>query len=277
LVPGEVAQFFGHLIVLDVEEGTFSSVADLAAWEGEHDPDADQGGHVDSNPYALLAEEHGIFVVDAGGNSLLHVTYDGDISLVTVFPFQMVDVPPFFGAPPGAQMPMEPVPTDLVRGPDGALYVSQLTGFPFVPGSGNVFRLETEGGPAQPAVYRSGFTMATSLDFHGEDLFVTEFLRDGIFVEDFEGGLTRARAVGNNQRIVAPGLVAPTGVVVGPDGMLYVVNQSIMPSASVIRFDPSQTGDAAIQAACSPDDITAWPDFEDVEVSPHEEAIACRK
>ena len=45
---------------------------------------------------------------------------------------------------------IEPVPTSVVRGPDGALYVGQLTGFPFVPGLANIYRVvpgQNPGGP----------------------------------------------------------------------------------------------------------------------------------
>lgn len=274
---GEDAEFFGHVLTLNVMAGTFTSLADVAQFEADEDPDADQGGHVDSNPYALLAEQDGIYVADAGGNSIVHVAYDGDVSLVAVLPFREVDVPPFFGAPPGAQMPMEPVPTDLVRGPDGALYISELTGFPFPPYSGRVYRLNTAAAQPTPQVYATGFTMATGLDFHGDQMFVTEFARDGVFVdeEDFAAGLTRVRTVGNNQRITAGGLLFATGIAVGPDDMVYVTNQGILPTASVIRFDPSRTGHAPIQDACAPEAITTWPLFDDVERSLHEESISC--
>ena len=55
----------------------------------------------------------------------------GRISTVAVFPDRLALAPPFLGLPPGTQIPMQAVPTAVAEGPDGALYVSQLTGFPF--------------------------------------------------------------------------------------------------------------------------------------------------
>ena len=42
------------------------------------------------------------------------------------------------GAPPGATIQADPVPNTVVRGPDGAFYVGQLTGFPFTRGTATV-------------------------------------------------------------------------------------------------------------------------------------------
>ena len=58
----------------------------------------------------------------------------------------MVDAPPFLGLPPGAQMPMQSVPTSIVKGPDGAYYVGELTGFPFQVGAARVWRLDDQNG-----------------------------------------------------------------------------------------------------------------------------------
>ena len=57
---------------------------------------------------------------------------------------------------------MQAVPTGMVRGPDGALYVGQLTGFPFPVGGANVYRIVRGG---EPEVYASGFTTITDIGF----------------------------------------------------------------------------------------------------------------
>ena len=69
-------------------------------------------------------------VTDAGGNSLLDVRADGSISTVTTFPKVI-----------GGFGPADPVPTEVVLGPDGAYYVSTLTGIPFTPGAAVIFRV----------------------------------------------------------------------------------------------------------------------------------------
>jgi hypothetical protein len=47
-------------------------------------------------------------------------------------------VPNLFGGP---GIPMQPVPTSVVVGPDRQYCVSQLTGFPFPPGGANGYRM----------------------------------------------------------------------------------------------------------------------------------------
>ena len=38
------------------------------------------------------------------------------------------------------------MPTSVVKGPDGLYYISQLTGFPFIPGGANIFRVNPRTG-----------------------------------------------------------------------------------------------------------------------------------
>ena len=51
---------------------------------------------------------------------------------------------------------MEPVPTSIAEGPDGSLYVGQLTGFPFPVGGARVYRVPAGGGT--PTIVAEGFT-----------------------------------------------------------------------------------------------------------------------
>lgn len=110
-------------------------VAEIAAYESRVNPDK---GVVDSNPVALLGGERKTYVVDAGGNSLLSVPWHGRISTRAVFGKTQVLAPPFLKLPPGTKIPMEAVPTAAAYGPDGAIYVSQLTGFPFPVGAASI-------------------------------------------------------------------------------------------------------------------------------------------
>jgi hypothetical protein len=112
--------------------GRWKSTVDIAAFEAANNPDAGQPGTlVDSNPNALAALPGGRAVVDAGANDLLRVDESANISALAVFPVRFVPFGP-------VMIPMQPVPTSIAVGPDGALYVGQLTGFPF-PMGGRTF------------------------------------------------------------------------------------------------------------------------------------------
>jgi glucose/arabinose dehydrogenase len=221
----EIGPSFGQLYKLSRHRGV-RAVADIAAYEAEANPD---GGLPDSNPHSVTTRWGKPYVADAGGNSLLKVSRHGDISTVAVFPDQPVAAPP--GLPPMAQA----VPTSVVVGPDGALYVGQLTGFPFVPGAANVFRIGKDG---EVEVYASGFTNVTGIDFdrHGR-LYVIEFASNGILSGDPTGALIRVNPDGSRETLVSEGLVNPTGIVVGRKGDVYVSNHGAEAGAGeVLRF-----------------------------------------
>ena len=99
---------------------------------------------MDSNPYGLLNEAGARFVADAGGNSLIQVMANGATNAVATFP-SLPAPPPFSQS--------EAVPTEVQRGPDGALYVGSLSGVPFLSGNARIYRVV----PGQaPTVYIGG-------------------------------------------------------------------------------------------------------------------------
>ena len=162
------------------------AVADISAYEAAANPD---GGAFDSNPNSVTTDWGRIYVVDAGGNSLLRVHRSGEISTVAVFPDRLITPPPGMGLPD--PFPMQAVPTNVVVGPDGALYVSQLTGFPFPIGAANVYRVEPG---SEPEVYASGLTNVTDLAFdHHGNLYVVEFAANGLASGDPTGALIKIR------------------------------------------------------------------------------------
>ena len=193
--------------------------ANLATYEARRNPD---GGEPDSNPTGLLQTRHGYVVTDSGGNDLLGVGPNGRISTLAVFPDRLVPAPPFL--PPG-DIPMQAVPTSVVLGPDGALYVSQLTGFPFPAGGSNIYRVVPG---EEPTVFASGLTNVTDLAWAGGHLYAVQLAG--------EGGLLAAEGlpVGSLVRIdsasthttVADELPAPYGVAIrGNDA--YVTTCSV--------------------------------------------------
>lgn len=218
------------------QNGNLQPVADLGAFEAANDPD---GHGPDTNPNGVLSDTAGgVYVTDAGANALLRVDARGRTSVVAVFPDRLVPTPPFLPQPPfGPQIPMQAVPTNVVRGPDGALYVSQLTGFPFPVGAAQIFRVVPG---ASPTVYASGFTNVIDLAFDKSGrLYVLEIDQDGLAGGGSTGRLVRIPAGGGSPEVIASdGLVMPGGLVIGPDGALYVSNFSVMPGAGqVVRIE----------------------------------------
>ena len=223
---GELGKLFGALYSVS-PSGQWRIVADVSAFEGENNP---AGGALDSNPYAVLAEAGTRYVTDAGGNSLLEVAMNGDVSLVAVFPTTPVPAGPF--NPPFAQS--EAVPTSITRGPDGALYVSTLSGVPFLPGAARIYRVV----PGQsPQVYAGGFTQVTDHDW-GPDgsLYVLQYASAPFFGGN--GSVVRV-ASGGARTTVATGLFHPTSVLLGRDGAIYVSNYGNMAGVGeVLRIVP---------------------------------------
>lgn len=219
----------GSLIRLMGRSGKWKSVADIGAYEASANPD---GGAHDTNPYGVLATSRGTYVADAGGNSLLRVSSSGRISTVAVFPDRLAPAPPFLGLPPGAQIPAQAVPTAVAEGPDGALYVSQLTGFPFPVGGSTIWRI----GAAGPTAYLTGFTNVVDLAFGSDgSLYVVELASAGLLA-GLDGTVIRVSPSGERSP-VATGLFAPGGIAIGPDHAAYVTVCSVCPrGGAVLRF-----------------------------------------
>lgn len=205
---GSYSAGFGHVVKLR-PSGGWSPLADAAGFEEENNP---AGGPVDSNPYGILAEPGVHYVTDAGGNDLLELHADGGLSVVAVLP--STPAPPPFGA-------SEPVPTEVERGPDGSLYVSTLTGVPFLAGTAGIYRIGQGG---TPELVAGGFKAITDFAF-GPDgsLYVVEYDTAPIFF-GAPGRLTRVAPDGSRS-VVTADLTRPTGVVIGPDGVVYVSNR----------------------------------------------------
>ncbi len=220
---GAFGAAFGTLNVLR-PSGAWTRVADVAAFEQAHNPD---GEVFDSNPYGLLAEGSGQYVTDAGGNDLLHVDMQGEVSLVAVFP--RVPAPPTFGGSAQA------VPTEVVRGPDGALYVSTLTGVPFTTGAAIVYRVTDDG---TRTVHASGFKTITDLAFGADgSLYVLQFATGDPFFAG-PGKLWRVAPDGT-RTTVAENLPAATAVAIGDDGAFYVaINGNVAGTGQVLRIVP---------------------------------------
>jgi hypothetical protein len=185
------------------------NAVDLGAYEALNNP---AGGPLDTNPWDIAAVSGGYLVTDAGGNSLLRVGADGSISTVASFAARAL----------GGPFPTEPVPTGIAVGPDGAYYVGELTGFPFVPGAARIYRVPSGGGA--PTVFADGFTMLTDIAF-GTDgsLYALEYDSNGLLAAGSGGALWKVAADGTRSLVFSDGLVSPTGLAIGADAF-YVSN-----------------------------------------------------
>ena len=258
---------------------TATVFADLLAFEAANDPDKVYGEEltegIDSNPFDILRTTDGLVAIDAGGNDLLSVSNAGNVSLVTLFPLaDPAELPPFIPAPPGTKIPPQPVPTGIVQAANGDLFVSELTGFPFPKGGSRVHEVT---GNAN-TVAHTGFTNAIDIaaDAAG-NLYVLEFASNGIFAGDGHSQLVQVRTDGTRKVLLSSELLLPSGVTVGPDGMVYVTNGSLLAGAgTVIRVDPRVARDAATAAACDPVKVKG-SGFTDVARSVHQESVECLK
>ena len=147
------------------------------------------------------------------------------------------------------------VPTAMAVGPDGNLYVSNLTTFPITAGAAQVFTVTPDG---ELGVHAKGVTAVLGLAFDDEGrLYVLETSGPGAGMEaPIVPGTGRVvRLTGDGElEVVATGLVFPTGMAFGPDGTLYVSNYGFgfPPGAGqVVAIDVSASLPAASPAAGS--------------------------
>jgi len=212
---------------------TANPYASITAAEHALNPD---GGIVDSNPYALVVDDEGnTYVNDAGANATFKVDTDGNVSVYAVY--GPVAVPEEYGLP----FPVtDYVPTGIAMGPDGALYVSGLTGFPFSEGSSMVYRLDDADGDGdvmedgEMTVFAEGLSTSTALAFdNAGNLLATEF-RSGLDPANPETLGRVVMWVDGAWDVVAENLITPTGLAVAPDGTIYV-SQEFMGNILAIR------------------------------------------
>lgn len=118
-------------------------------------------GFVQSNPFNVEWDADGnIYTADAGANSI--VKWDK-----TTEQFSIVKTIDRFPNPLPFGPPMvDPVPTKVLRKPDGTFHVSQLTGFPFIQGAANVYNLDAAG---NLSVFAAGFSCLTDMAFDPRD------------------------------------------------------------------------------------------------------------
>jgi hypothetical protein len=208
---GAKGALLGTLVSGKIKRDKHSLFADVLANEAAANPDDTD---IDSNPVGLVRKGKGYLVADAGGNAVVRVSHKGAFRTIAVLPPGSALAPPFLELPPGTQIPTDAVPTSVVRGPDGAYYISQLTGFPFEKGDANIWRVVPG---EEPTVYASGLTNLTDLAFARDgSLYAVQIATDGLLAvpagELPIGSLVKVTPGASVHETVTGGLSAPYGV-----------------------------------------------------------------
>ncbi len=195
-------------------------LADLYAFEAANDPDgAVSGGSpgADSDVTDVTRFEGGYAVSDAGGNSVVTVRHK-TVAALAVFEGVTVSPPPVTGLPPS--FVAQSVPTAVIRYKDDAegddtVLVSELTGFPFIPGAARIHRVDEHG---NQTVFAGGFTNIMDIvrGKHG-DLWVLSIDDDSLFPPigpSTDGAVYRLAKDGTSTKLALPAgtLTEPGGI-----------------------------------------------------------------
>lgn len=228
-------------------------LADTGAFEAANDPAGD-GIEEGSNPFDLAhLGGRSTLIADAAGNSLLVADESSNLDWVASFPFKFgVPCPEWFceGTVP---FPVQPVPTSVAVGPDGAYYVGELTGFPGTPGQSNVWRIEPGtthaacGSSSKCKIVGTGFTSIIDLQF-GKDgkLYVVELdeaswfaIEPGSPIAPLGGTINRCSIGGVSLSCTtrASGLPIPTAIAFDR-GTLYATLFALVPGQAQVARIP---------------------------------------
>jgi hypothetical protein len=208
----------GRLLTLP-GRGTATTAADVG--DSDYNWAAAHKGYVpkqfpDANPFAILADGSHFDVIDAGSNTLDAVAGSS------------VRQHAFFGNPPVG----DSVPTCVAKGPDGALYVGELTAAGNKAGSARVWRVLPN---HKPVVWRKGFTNISGCGFDARGNFYATELQTTAFNPgpqgDPHGAVIKVTPSGTRTRLGYGKLFYPQGFAIFK-GALMVSNWSIMPATA---------------------------------------------
>jgi hypothetical protein len=241
----------GKIITINLSNNTWEYVVDIVNYELTKNSKSSHC-EVVSNPLSFCIDKETIVLVDAGANDLISVNLDGsDLRVIAGLPNQILTNPIFPGSnsqnfdrghvpPPSAyheaakvQMEIQSVPTSVVKGPDGAYYVCEFTGFPFPEGGAKIYRIGADG---QPTVYADGFTQLIDLTFDaGGNLYALQHMNSSGWKGNPDGSLIKIAADGTRTTLMSGnGLESPTALTIGADNAFYVINRGGRPGVGQI-------------------------------------------
>lgn len=219
-----------HGTVVAVEDGEATALADLWSHELEFNPD--ETTNIETHPYGIAVGNDGLlYVTDAAANALLTVDpATGDVETVVGFE----GLPGVFPNPyRDNQTITDPVPTNVVITEDGRIFVSFLSGAPFVPGSAKVVEVMEDGSVTD---FAPGLTMLVDLA-QGPDgnLYGVQF---GMFTQ--EGPVPNSGSVvrifdDGSAEVVVEGLPFATAIAFNDAGDAYIaINGIAIPQAGQV-------------------------------------------
>lgn len=207
---------FAELLRYNRSTHTLRTLGDLGQFEQRHNPIHDSN----TDPTGVFKWGRSFLATDSGANDVLKVT-NHKVHLVKVFH----DVKTAAGK-------VQAVPTDVVVGPDGAIYMCELTGFPFVKGAASIYRMV----PGHKAtVYASGLTNVTSIAFDKRGkLYAVQISNKGL-LSGPTGSLWRVHSdkSGKRSRNLTGPLFAPYGVAIKGHNA-YVSTGAVAPGAGEV-------------------------------------------
>lgn len=166
-----------------------------------------------------LAENTTLYVADAGMNSLVEIdAVSGRASLLARFEPSPNPAFPALGGPV-----VEAVPSGI-HVTDETVYVALLRGFPFAQGTGAVLAVDRRSGEVMP--FLEGLTTATDVVIHEGASYVLEL--SGDLLSGAPGRVLRfasptAAPGTETPEVLAPVVIGGTGLAMGADGRLLVV------------------------------------------------------
>jgi hypothetical protein len=230
----------GQLFRVDLNNGALTSIADLAQYEIDNNPD---GTDIITNPYAMEILGETAYVVDGGGNTIYSVGLDGGgIENVKAFPEQVIpqdelefpslpptgeippgsEVPPSGGGgesgedgevpptggenPPGQEFPItyQSVPTAITEAPDGTLTVAEYTYFPYPENRARIYSVDPE--TLDISVLYEGFTQLTGVTYDTEgNLYALQHINTSEWKEIQQGGIITGDISGSIVKIAPDG------------------------------------------------------------------------
>lgn len=218
--------------VVRIEDGEGVTVADLWAHELENNPDGTDNR--ESHPYGIAAGPDGLlYVADAAANALISVDpASGETMTVAAFD----GMPGVFPNPfRGGELIRDPVPTAVVFDAEGSIFVSLLSGAPFIPGTASVVSVSADG---EVSEFATGFTMLTDLKLGPDGNFYA--VQFGLFTPEGpvfnSGSIVRIMPDGSSELLIE-GLPFATAIAIDADGNGYVaINGVAIPGAGMVVY-----------------------------------------